>query len=213
MSFEEIRIRIFKRWWIVLATTLVFIFAFYPWASSVSYQSSVALGVSFNNKSYSSSNTNMGAAVTSTDITKSIAYVNALESFSLYLEGRFRSVEAQSTIATTAGIKQKTFNEKTPFYVITPVGAGFVSVSYNGAATTKEADQFLSGVKLAYSNIVDEWNNSRLDEYKITKMDKFNEAIVESERPLQFQILPIIIGWLFGLVLAVVIPGKKLENK
>jgi hypothetical protein len=206
MSFEEIRSRIFKRWWVVLITTLVFILAFYPWASSVSYQSSIALGVSFNSKSYTTTNP-------STDITKSMAYVNVLESFSAYLEGRFRSVEAQSTIATTAGIKQKTYNEKTPFYIITPVGAGFVSISYSGANTPQEADSFLSGVKLAYSEIVDEWNNSRLEEYKITKMDKFNEAVVESERPLQFQILPVIIGWLFGLVLAVVIPAKKKETK
>jgi hypothetical protein len=203
MTFAEIRSRIFKYWWVVLTSTILVTLMFYPWVNALTYESSISLGMNFNSPSFSTTSLNSG------DSSKSLAYVEMSIEFSKYLVARFGSVEIQSSIANAANIKQKSYNDKTPFYTVTPVAAGFVTVSYDGNSTKDQGTQFLSGVKGAYSQIINEWNVARLDEYKISAMDSFNEAVVETERPIQFQVLPIIIGWIVGLAIAVFIPQKK----
>ncbi|MEM1312413.1 MAG: hypothetical protein AAGF07_03030 [Patescibacteria group bacterium] len=195
MSFKEVRSRIFKRWWVILTTTILFVLLFYPWASSVSYQSSIGLGMSFSSESF--------------DTDSGLAYVEVLESFSSFLEGRFKSVEVQSMVAYSAGLIQTSYDNKAPFYSVVGVGAGFININFDNSDSIEQANDFLYGVKLAYSSIVDEWNNARLDEYKVIKMDKFNEVVVESEKPLQFQLLPVVVGWLLGVVIALILPFKQ----
>ncbi len=197
MTIDQLRRRIFKRWWVILLSTLLFTLLLFPWAKTNSYQASLTFGLNLNDQSYLVINQN------SND--KSLAYLTANKDFSSYLESRFKNIDIQDTVAKNAGLKIANYSEKTPFYVIGAGAAGFVNLTYQ-AQSNEDANKFLNGAKSAYLKLVDEWNDSRQIGFRVTPMKNFTEAVVNVERPLQFQALPILGGWLFGILLAIIIP-------
>jgi len=199
MTFANIQHRILKGWWIIVITTAAFTLGFSPWVQSNSYQASIGLGVSFNSPNYVNDLENRSTT---------LAYVQAAKEFSEYLQTRFSSVEVQDLVSKESGIKVNNYNVKNPFYTVGVGAGGFISVGYTDDNLVT-AQNFIKAIKKAYYSVVDEWNQSRLDNFKITPMQNFIETVATTQKPTQIQILPAIIGFLVAVLLTIAIPFKE----
>jgi len=199
MTFANIQHRILKGWWIIVITTAAFTLGFSPWVQSNSYQASIGLGVSFNSPNYVNDLENRSTT---------LAYVQAAKEFSEYLQTRFSSVEVQDLVSKESGIKVNNYNVKNPFYTVGAGAGGFISVGYTDDDLVT-AQNFIKAIKKAYYSVVDEWNQSRLDNFKITPMQNFIETVATTQKPTQIQILPAIIGFLVAVLLTIAIPFKE----
>jgi len=199
MTFANIQHRILKGWWIIVITTAAFTLGFSPWVQSNSYQASIGLGVSFNSPNYVNDLENRSTT---------LAYVQAAKEFSEYLQTRFSSVEVQDLVSKESGIKVNNYNVKNPFYTVGVGAGGFISVGYTDDNLVT-GQNFIKAIKKAYYSVVDEWNQSRLDNFKITPMQNFIETVATTQKPTQIQILPAIIGFLVAVLLTIAIPFKE----
>jgi hypothetical protein len=200
MSLDTILKKILYRWWLILVCTALVTLAFSPYSKSVTYQTSVGVYMSFNSPKLLTTNSNSIVD----------GYVLSLDSFSKFLEGRFASPEIQQIIAKQMGMVSTGFSSKSPFYKAIGTGAGSASISIE-TKTREEGLQFGDGVKLAIQNIEDEWNNQRLDEFKVNHREITINPPVELNKPIQLQALPILLGLLIGIALTLVIPSGKLR--
>lgn len=200
MTFNNIRDRIFKRWWLVLVVTLISTVSLYLWSSSVSYQASIGVGASFNSPAYTQSFKDGNGA---------LAYVESVDKvFGKYLDSRFSSVEIRSLVAQTAGIGSTSTSTKLPWYTIGSPGGGFLSLTYS-TDNNEDANNFIKAVKVAYKKIIAEWNEQKQVEFRVIEMQNFTETVVSFKKPLQLQILPLVVGLLLGILVSVAIPIKN----
>jgi hypothetical protein len=197
MTYEEIRLKLLARWWLILAFTIGFTFVFFPWSSSTAYKASIGLGISFNNPAF-----------IETDNQASNGYVSSLKEFSLYLANRFRSVEVQSSVAKKAGLGVANFTSVKAFYDVTDQGGGFITISYD-APSQEVAQTFINVIQDQYNQIITiERSNNQLPAFQITPNTQFITDISEVRRPTQFRLLPSVAGVMLGLAIAIIAPYR-----
>ena len=206
MTFEMFLIRCKRFWWIpvLLAVSFTF-FGFSGFVDKVEYRASIGVGATYNNPEY--------IKITPQDRSLS------LSKLSEYLANRFKSPEIQLKVAEEtreanssnkkAGVVSDiSIDYKKPFYDVLSQENGFISVGANFKSET-EAQNFLTAIKVSYRNLIETENNSELPTYRIRPMDNFREAIMQVKTPIQFKVLPTILGLLLGLLLMLVLPFRK----
>lgn len=200
MTFNNIRDRIFKRWWLVLVVTLISAASLFSWSSSVTYQASIGVGASFNSPAYIQSFKDGHGA---------LAYVESVDKiFGKYLESRFNSLEIQNLIAQTAAISSDSISTTLPFYKVGSSGGGFLSLTYS-TDNNEYANNFIKAVKVVYKKIIADWNEQKQAEFKVIEMENFTDTVFSVKKPLQLQILPLVVGLLLGILVSVTIPIKN----
>ncbi len=202
MTYEEIRLKLLSRWWLIIAFTIGFTLFFFPWSSASTYKASIGLGISFNDSSF-----------VSNDMQSSQAYVDSLREFSLYLSNRFKSVEVQSNIAKKAGLGIGNFDSINAFYNVTDQSGGFITISYD--AGSEEAGQtFLRAVQDQYAELIQlERSNGQLQAFQIEPSTEFITDISQVRRSTQFRLLPSVAGLMIGTAIAIIVPYRTKKNK
>jgi hypothetical protein len=212
MSFEMFLIRCRRFWWIPLLLTILFTFlGFSSFVDKVEYRANISVGATYNNPEY----------------LKTLPQDRALSLSKLgeYLSNRFKSPEIQVRIAqetqdANSSNKQKsneisevTIDYKKPFYDVANQENGFVSIGAN-FRNEVDAQSFLAAIKSTYKNLIETENYSELPAYRIRPMDNFKESIIKIKTPIQFKVLPTILGLLLGLLLLLVLPfrAKRLTH-
>lgn len=196
MTISDLTRRVLAYWWIIIATGVAFTLLLFPWSSDTQYVGAITVGINFNDPSLS-------------DFEQSqISYVDSFEQLSIYVEQRFSAIEIQSTINEEADLNIGSLSNGNPFYELENQGAGFVNITYT-ANNREEAEKFLIGAKAGYNQIISEWNDARQNEFTVRPMTTFSESVVEVQKPIQFQLLPVISGVLIGVVLIMILPKPK----
>ena len=201
MTFAELRTRIFKYWWVVILSCILFTVGFLPFNESERYTASITLGMSLNNSRPNNTE--------NSDV--SLGFVEVLPEFSTYLSNRFSSIEIQDNINQNANLGISILSQEAPFYDVSNSSGGFVNLSVE-IGNRISGDNFLREVKNAYQLIIDEWNNSKPFVYQVTPMTSFNETVVKQGRPLQIQILPTVIGLIIGFTIILFLPLKSTKK-
>ncbi len=196
MTFGNLQKRLLKRWWLVLVSSAIVTLLFIPWIGSKAYYASSVVGLSFNNQKFTLAQNNIAQG-----------YVSSEAAFSEYLEGRFSAIDIQQQLATKANLKIKNLQDKKPYYVVSRIGNGFISIGYQ-ADNQDDAKKFNESTIEAYNLIVKEWNDARLDEFKVEPKQNFNQSISPVTKSVQIQILPSLVGLLFGTAISLLIPLK-----
>jgi hypothetical protein len=200
MTISDLTRRVIAYWWIIVATCVAFTLLLFPWSSDVQYVASITVGINFNDPSLS-------------DFDQSqVSYVESFEQISLYIEQRFSSIEIQSIINQEGELGRGSLSNGNPFYEVENQGAGFVNLAL-ASNNRGEAERFLVGAKAGYNQVINEWNSSRQDEFRIQPMTSFSESVVEVIRPIQFQLLPVFSGLLIGVVLIMILPLPQKKAK
>jgi hypothetical protein len=202
MTFLQFREKLVKGWVIFIIAIAAFNILSKPYLSNKTYTASIGFGINSNNTQFNQSNTN-GQQLTT--------YGNLLEQFSLYLSSRFSSLEIQSLIAKDIQ-DGGNLDSENPFYNVTNQSGGFVSLDYKSGDKAK-AELFNKQATDAYQKIVQEWNTTSPEIYKIVPMSSFNNAIIENQLPKQFKFLPGIAGFLLGFIMILLIPVKNNNKK
>ncbi len=212
MSYEMFLIRCRKFWWIPVILTILFTFlGFSSFVDKVEYRANISVGATYNNPEY----------------LKTLPQDRAVSLSKLgeYLVNRFKAPEIQVRIAQETreansanrkGLETSdiTIDYKKTFYDVTNQENGFVSIGANFKSEA-EAQSFLSAIKSTYKNLIETENYSELPAYRIRPMDNFKESVIIVKTPIQFKILPTILGLLLGLLLLLILPfnKKRLEHK
>ena len=205
-------IRCRKFWWIPLILTILFsAFGFSEFANKIEYRANISVGATYNNPEY----------------LKTLPQDRALSLSKLgeYLSNRFKAPEIQIRIAQETREANSTnrknlevsdisIDYKKTFYDVANQENGFVSIGANFKSEA-EAQSFLAAVKGTYKNLIETENYSELPAYRIRPMDNFKESVIIVKTPIQFKILPTILGFLLGLLLLLILPfnKKRLEHK
>jgi hypothetical protein len=198
MTYEDIRLKLLSRWWLIIAFAVGFTLFFYPWSNASYYKASIGIGIAFN-----------GAGFESTDQSASQAYVDSLQQFSLYLSNRFKSVEVQSSVAKKAGLGVGNFNPISSFYTVTEQSGGFISINYD-AGTEEAAGSFITAIQTQYKELVEtERSRSQIQAFRVSPNTEFITDISQVRRSTQFQLLPSIAGLMIGVAIAIVVPYKS----
>ena len=212
MSYEMFLIRCRKFWWIPVILTILFTFlGFSSFVDKIEYRANIAVGLTYNNPEY----------------LKTLPQDRAISLSKLgeYLVNRFKAPEIQIRIAQETleansankkGIEASdvSIDYKKTFYDVTNQENGFVSIGANFKSEA-EALSFLTAVKSTYKNLIETENYSELPAYRIRPMDNFKESVIIVKTPIQFKVLPTILGLLLGLLLLLILPfnKKRLEHK
>jgi hypothetical protein len=212
MSFEMFLIRCRRFWWIPLILAIAFtFFGFSSLVDKVEYRSNITVGVTYNNPEY----------------LKTLPQDRAISLSKLgeYLTNRFKSPEIQARIIQETVEENSSNNQKSnevndisidykkTFYDVTNQENGFVSIGANFKSEA-DAQSFLAAIKSTYKNLIETENYSELPAYRIRPMDNFKESIIKIKTPIQFKILPTILGLLLGLLLLLTLPfqNKRLTH-
>lgn len=195
MTVEDLVIRFKKLWWVFVLVMVVTIGIVFPQIRQETFIASTTVGLQLNNENLPQ------------DGDELIGYTDSLEEFSLFLTNRYNAIEVQTIIASEADIETY-FDDEEAFYTVINQGGGFVNVSYL-AEDEEQAENFVNGVQSAYETIVNEWNSSRLTRFQITPQTEFTTTVQAQELSTQLKLLPIITGFLVGLLLIIIIPIKK----
>ncbi len=212
MSYQMFLIRCRKFWWIPFILVILFSFlGFSSFVDKVEYRANITVGATYNNPEY----------------LKTLPQDRALSLSKLgeYLSNRFKSPEIQIRVAQETREANSTnkkgletsdiaIDYKKTFYDIANQENGFVSIGANFKSEV-EAQSFLAAIKGTYKNLIETENYSELPAYKIKPMDNFKESVIIVKTPIQFKMLPTILGLLLGLLLLLILPfnGKRLEHK
>lgn len=199
MTIQNIINKIIARWWLVLIFFLISLAVFFPNLSSHYYKASIGLGANFNSPAFIRSG-----------IQTSSQYVEGMDELSRYLSARFSSVEVQMRINQEAELGLTNFQATTPFYEITRQGGGYISITFDSSKKEK-AEKFLEVVKNVYSEIIttEMSGDHVLVDFQIKPQEDFFSHISEVRKPLQLKILPILVGLLAGLFVAIILPYKS----
>jgi len=200
MSIKDLTRRVIAYWWIVIATSVAFTLFFFPWSNETQFVGTITLGINFNNPELSSLDSS------------SQAYVESFESLSLYMEQRFSAIDIQSIIVREGNLGISSLSNGNPFYDIENQTSGFVNLAYS-STNADQSTRFIQGAKVAYVRVIEEWNEQRQSEFRATPMTSFVEGVIELQRPIQFQLLPVISGLLVGVLLIMVLPDPKKKSK
>jgi len=197
MTIQDYIRRLKRYWWVVTGTTLAFFLILFPWITTPQYAGSISVGINFNNPTLSTKEQSQQA------------YVESFQQLTIYLEQRFTSIEVQSGIARRMNKSVSNINSRRAFYDLTSQGAGFVSLAYT-TPDKDEAARYIEAVKEEYRVIINEWNNQRLDEFRITPQDSFVSQVTAVTPPQQFRLFSVIGGLLIGLFITAFLPlGSK----
>jgi len=197
MTFSDVLNRALKRWWIIVIAIVISTLAFFPWSTDTLFKASIGIGVSLNSPELEKRDN------VRTDFSGSLVELGK------YLETRFTSIEVQSLVASRAGIAVSSYSPTKAFYTVTPGSGGYISISYD-AKNKDEANSFLTAIKSVYNDVVTlEKFNSETPSLSIKPKTNFIETVAQSSRPTQTQVLPSVVGFLIGLLVAVLIPVKK----
>lgn len=199
MTIADLTRRIFAYWWVIIITGTAFSLLLFPWTNQVQYVGTITVGINLNDPTLSSLEES------------SLAYVESFEALSTYIDQRFSAIDIQNIVSQESGLNIPSLVEGKPFYEVTLQGAGFSNISYK-TPHKDQAERFTQGVKVAYTQIVEEWNESRQSEFRITPMTQFTSSVVATQKPVQFQLLPIISGILVGIVVIVILPLPKTKT-
>jgi capsular polysaccharide biosynthesis protein len=196
MTILELLNKIKKYWYIIAILPIVTsFFGFTPLVDKISYKASITVGVALN----------------SPDLTKVSTqnYDRQLGSLSDFLANRFKSLDIQKIIAFELGMPDSGIDSKKPFYEISNQSSGFINIT-GTFKNQSESLAFLGAIKKVYYNIIElEKNQNESSPYKIKPMDKFSEAIVSVNTPIQTKALPAVIGLLVAILVIVIIPDKQ----
>lgn len=212
MSFEMFLIRCRRFWWIPLLLAVAFtFFGFSSLVDKVEYRSNITIGATYNNPEY----------------LKTLPQDRAISLSKLgeYLSNRFKSPEIQAriiqeTVEENSSNRQKSnevndilIDYKKTFYDVVNQENGFVSIGAN-FKSENDAQSFLTAIKSTYKNLIETENYSELPAYRIRPMDNFKESIIKIKTPIQFKVLPTILGSLLGLLLLLTLPfqNKRLTH-
>jgi hypothetical protein len=199
MTVSQLIRRINKYWYVLLILPLIGAFlGVTSIANRTNYRSSITVGVSFNNPDFVfSGNEN---------------YDRQLNTLSEYLTNRFKSTDVQKKIIDIIdpnGGSDSRIDPKKPFYEIVDQKSGYVNISAV-LPSQSQAKTFSEAIKTTYQNIVTlEKNQNELTNYKVTPMTNFSESISEVSTPVQFQVLPAIIGFLVAILIVSVLPLRN----
>ena len=195
MTFDMLRLRLIRFGWIILLFAAIGGYlGFTSFSDKVDYRTSIGLGISYNSPEYFKTNTQNHA--------------DSLTKLGSYLENRFKSIEIQNKVAAETGIPDGRVDNKKAFFDVVNQENGFVSLvaSFDNVDT---ANRFLTSVKRNYRSLIEvEKNQIEGSAFKIRPMDTFNEAIITVKTPIQFRLLPLLAGFMFGLLLVLVLPIK-----
>jgi hypothetical protein len=207
MSFEMFLIRLGRFWWIPLVLAVTFsMFGFSSFVDKVEYRANISIGATYNNPEY----------LKTTPQDRALS----LSKLSEYLVNRFKSPEIQFRIAQETQEANSSYksnkNEiddviidyKKTFYDVANQENGFVSIGAN-FKNDADAQSFLVAIKSSYKNLIETENYSELPAYRIRPMDNFKESIIKVKTPIQFKILPTILGFLLGLLLLLTLPFRS----
>lgn len=200
MTFKEIRDKIIAYWWIIIATFVGVVLVFLPWSSQRMFVSENIANLHFSNPAFS-------------DVSNSAqGYVDSMEAFTLYLVNRFESIGIQQKIVQESKLAISSLKDGSPFYDVTLLGGGYVSISYT-ASSSQEADMFNQGVKSAFEQIISDWNQSRLPEYQVNKTLQPTSTVVDTSKPLQLQVLPVLVAVLVAIIVVLILPVSEKKSK
>lgn len=198
MTFGELRKKLINRWLVVAILIIVTNLVLLPRINQESYVASIGFGL---NPSTQKTDDSLSAG------NNGEGYGLVLEQLSLYISNRFSSIEIQSKIASELGFESN-YKVESPFYDVNPQQAGFVSLTYSNP-NKENAEKFFPATKTVYQQIINEWNSSRPEVYKIRAMKDFNQSVSVNSPTKQFQILPTLVGLLVGLAIILTIPLKS----
>lgn len=196
MTVSQFIHKIKKYWYILLILPILATFlGTTSFASKSNYQASITVGVSYNNPDYVfSGNEN---------------YDRQLNALSEYLTNRFKSVDVQKKVVDFMDPKNNLdnkINPKKPFYEITDQKSGYVNLSAVFGSES-EAKKFNEAIKSTYQSVIKlEKNQNELSNYKVEPMTNFSESVTIVKTPIQFQILPTIIGFLVAIIIILFLP-------
>ena len=202
MTFSTLRLRLYRYWWVLLAFLVLSVVVFLPRVRVNTYVASISFGLHYNNLE-------LGRAGENGD--EIIGYTDSLTDFSIYLTNRFTALEIQDIIAREMDAPVF-YAEQDAFYAVVNQGAGFVNLTLQ-AQSEKEARRFLTGAKVAYEQLVTEWNQVRLDEFQADPQSEFQETVVIQSPTLQVQAVPVVAGFLLGVFTILVLPLPAKSTK
>lgn len=202
MTIADLTKKILAYWWIIIITCVGFGLLLFPWTNETQYVGTLTINANFNNPSLSSFEGSQEA------------YVDSFEMLLIYMERRFSTIDVQKTIADEAGINSNSLSIGSPFYNVESLGAGSIQLLYS-ANSQEEAEGFIRGAKIAYQGVVADWNLDRQDEFTIiaSDTDELSSSVVKVDRPIQFQILPIVSGLLIGIFVVAILPLPKTKKE
>jgi hypothetical protein len=209
MTFEEALKRIIFRWWLIILIVATSTLVFFNWSNSSSYQSSIGVGISFNQEDFLSQ---FSGQPVPQSLNRGSEYVASLEEFSKYLLARFSSVEVQGLVSRRAELGIQNFDSKSPFYNVTTQNGGYVSISYE-TKDRQTGERFIQAIKETYNILIEkERKSGELSAFQVTPKTEFIENTASISRPVQFQLLPSVAGLLVAITIATLIPRKIKNN-
>ncbi len=197
--------RLIKFSWIIIGLTVITAIASFTILSDQSFQANITLGLNFNNPKFLESKQD-------SVFVEQPNFLDSQGKLSRFLENRLASIDSQKIIVQELNLGNLNLSSDKPIYKLTDQELGFITVSYSTKDKNK-AEQFNKVMKeQVYTNIVKQWNDSRLENFQISPIQNPSENIQEINTGLETKLLAPIATFILSTLIVLLWPLAYLTS-
>jgi len=198
--------RLVKFSWIIILLTIISSIASSWLLSSKKYEANITLGLSFNNPKL------MEISVDPVYV-ETPNFIEKQGKLSRFLENRLASVESQKIIVDELELEKMNLSAENPIYKLRDQEMGFITISYT-TDYQLEAEKFNKVMfEKVYKSIIEQWNDSKIDNFQITGIQKPVQSIQVRSASLQEKLIAPVSIFILALLLTITWPESTKNNK